>query len=102
MNKLNSHQRKYLKSRAHHLDPVLIIGRSGISDGTIESLSKALKAKELIKVKFSDFKSEKKQLSNNIEKLTKSHLVSIIGNIAIFFRQNQDPSKQIYKISNTK
>tara|TARA_Y100001970_G_C14192957_1_gene836434 strand:+ start:418 stop:726 length:309 start_codon:yes stop_codon:yes gene_type:complete len=102
MNKLNSRQRKYLKSRAHHLDPVLIIGRNGISDGTIESLSKALKVKELIKVKFSDFKSEKKQLSNNIEKLTKSHLVSIIGNIAIFFRQNQDPSKQIYKINNPK
>ena len=102
MNKLNTRQRKYLKSRAHHLDPVLIIGKNGISDGTIESLNKALNAKELIKVKFSDFKSEKKQLSNNIEKLTKSHLVSIIGNIAIFFRQNQDPSKQIYKINNIK
>ena len=98
MKKLNNQQRKYLKGKAHHLEPVLIIGKNGINDGAVELLNGALEARELVKIKFGEFKSEKKQLSIQLEKLTNCQLVSIIGHVLILFRQNPDPSKQIYTI----
>ena len=52
MNNLSSSERKYLRSQAHHLEPVVLIGKNGIKDGTIESINKVLQTRELIKIKF--------------------------------------------------
>ena len=54
MKKINSHQCRYLKSKAHHLNPVIIIGKNGLNDGIIQSINNALTAQELIKIKFRD------------------------------------------------
>ena len=63
MEKINSSQRSYLKSQAHHLNPVVLIGKSGLNDGAIDLINKALDKRELIKIKFRDFKENKRSLS---------------------------------------
>ena len=98
MEKLNSTQRSFLRSKAHHLEPVVIIGKSGITDGTIETINKVIEKRELIKVKFREYKSEKKSLSNQISKLTDSHIIGIVGHTLILFRRNPDIEKQNYKL----
>ena len=60
MNKLCSSHRSYLRSQAHHLEPIILIGKNGILDGTMELVDKALNARELIKIKFRDYKDKKK------------------------------------------
>ncbi len=99
MEKLNSTERSFLRSQAHHLEPVVLIGKSGITDGTIETINKVIEKRELIKIKFREYKSEKKSLSNQIAKLTDSHIIGIVGHTLILFRQNPDNEKQNYKIS---
>ena len=99
MNKLTSTQRHYLRSQAHHIEPVVLIGKNGITDGTIELVNKALNARELIKIKFREYKDEKKSLSLQLAKSTKSHIVGIIGHTVILFRQNADPEKQTIQLS---
>ncbi len=94
MNNLSSSQRSYLRSQAHHLEPVVLIGKHGITDGTIESIDRVLKARELIKIKFREFKDEKLSLSEKITKLTNSQVVGVIGHTVIIFRQNPDPDKR--------
>ena len=42
MNNLSSSQRSYLRSKSHHLEPVILIGKHGIADGAIESIDKKL------------------------------------------------------------
>ena len=91
MNKLTSANRKYLRSLAHHIDPVVLIGKNGINNGVINSIEIALSSKELIKIKFRDFKDQKKNLSEDIERLTNSSIVGIIGNILILYRESQYP-----------
>jgi RNA-binding protein len=91
---LTTNQKKKLKSLAHHLKPVVFIGHNGITDGVIEATDKALAAHELIKVKFIDFKDEKKSIIQNLAENTSSMCVNIIGNIAILFRQNEDIRKR--------
>ena len=58
---------------------------------SINSIEIALNSKELIKIKFRDFKDQKKNLSEDIERLTNSNIVGIIGNILILFRESHDP-----------
>ena len=93
MNNLSSSQRSYLRSQSHHLEPVVLIGKHGITDGTIESINRVLEARELIKIKFREFKDEKLSLSEKIAELTNSQVVGVIGHTVIIFRQNPDSDK---------
>ncbi len=100
MNNLSSSKRSFLRSAAHHLEPIVLIGRNGVTNGTINTIDKALDSKELIKIKFREFKDEKLKLSEKIAVLTNSKVVGIIGHTLILFRQNPDSEKQIYKLKN--
>ena len=94
MNNISSSERRYLRSQTLHLEPVVLIGKNGIKDGTIESINKVLEARELIKINFREFKDETLSLSGKIAELTNSEIVGIIGHTLILFRQNPDSAKQ--------
>ena len=93
MNNLSSSERSFLRSQAHHLEPVVLIGKNGVSIGTIESVNKALEARELIKIKFREFKDNKQSISDEIAASANCHVVGMIGHTVILYRQNSDPEK---------
>jgi len=86
---MTSSQRKDLSAKAHFLHPVVIIGQGGLTDGVMGKISESLKAHELIKVKFLEFKDEKAELTQKIVEKTECQLVRIIGNIAILYKENE-------------
>ncbi len=89
---LNSKQKKYLKGLGHNVDASLLIGKSGINPNTCEELDRQLAARELVKVKFNEFKEDKKDLAADLATKTESTLVQIIGNNALFYREAvEDP-----------
>lgn len=90
MIELTSGQRRKLKSLAHHLDPVVMVGQKGFTDNLVKAVDKALTDHELIKIKFVDFKDEKRNLAAQIVESVSASLVGIIGNIAIIYRENPD------------
>jgi len=94
MQALTGQQRKHLWSLAHALQPVCYVGKYGLSEALVESVRVALDDHELIKVKFNDHKEEKKALAAELEALTDSNLVGMIGNIAIMYRQQPDEEKR--------
>lgn len=86
--------RRYLRSIAHHLQPVVHIGKTGLTANVLAEIDRALEQHELIKVRFLDFKEEKKTLSQTIATDTRSELVGMVGHIAMFYRQNPDPERR--------
>ncbi len=98
MKKLTSKNRKTLRSLAHHLEPVVLIGKNGVNDGVINSINLALNTKELIKIKFRDFKDDKINLSEFIEKKTNSYKVGTIGNTIILFRESDEQENRKIKL----
>ena len=98
MTELTSKTRKQLEKLAHDLNPVVIIGQNGVTDSLIRMVSDSLEAHELIKVKFNEYKDDKFEYSEDIAMRTNSTLVRIIGNIAIFYKENDDPEKRRIKI----
>lgn len=79
---------------AHHLDPVVRIGRNGLTRGQMGNIARALRDHELIKVKFLEHKERKEELTSRIVDETGCSLVDIIGNIAILYKESEDPEKR--------
>jgi RNA-binding protein len=94
MSTLKGFQKKYLRGLAHHLNPLVIIGKAGLGESVLSSLDKALDNHELIKVKFNDFKDRKKEISQEIEEKTESEVVGAIGHVVMFYRQQPKEDKR--------
>ena len=95
---LTSKQRKYLRSQAHHLKPIVLIGRLALNESILKSINQSLNHHELIKIKFNDHKSSKDSLIENINQSLNSETVGMIGNIAIIYRQNKEIDKRRYQL----
>jgi RNA-binding protein len=94
MQELKGSDRKYLRGLAHSLEPTVYVGKLGLTDGLVSALDEALEANELIKIKFNDRKDEKKEIAAALEERTQSHVVGMIGNVVIVYRQNPDEEKR--------
>lgn len=94
MEELNNAQIRKLKSLAQRMDASLKIGKQGLSEGFIKSLDEELSRHELVKVKFTEFKEQKKDLAPQLAEKTRSHLVTLLGNVAVLFRRQPDEAKQ--------
>lgn len=90
-------QKSRLKSQSQRLDASIKVGKAGLSDAFIAGLNRELELHELVKVKFIDFKEQKKELAPQLADKTGSELIWLIGNVAVLFRQNPDPAKQKVK-----
>jgi RNA-binding protein len=98
MIELTNRQLSQLKGMGQLLEPVLKVGHAGLSDGFIASLNQALNDHELVKVKFADFKEEKKTLSPEMAERTGSRLIMRVGNVAVLYRPNAEPDKRKIKL----
>ena len=86
MEPLKNAQIRTLKARGQLLKATLKIGKEGMSTKFIAALDEELKRHELVKVKFDDFKEQKKELSPQLAEKTASHLVMRVGNVAVLYR----------------
>ena len=97
-NPLTSTQIRKLKARAQRLEPVLHIGKAGLSDAFLKSVDEALAVHELVKIKFSDFKEQKKELTPALVARTGSILVMQVGHVVVLYRQQPDPARRRVEI----
>ena len=96
---LNGKQRRYLRSLAHHLTPVVIVGREGLSGPVIAGIDDVLAARELIKIKLGpNCPLAKKEAAEIAARQTGACLVQLIGKTIILFRENEKlkPGKRVH------
>jgi len=88
-------QVRELKARAQRMKASLKIGKDGLSVPFIAALNLELERHQLVKVKFDEFKDQKKELSPRLAEITSSHLVTRVGNVVVLFRasQEREPAK---------
>ena len=87
---VTSKVRATLRSKAQSLDPIVMVGRDGITEGVVAALDAALTDHDLVKVRFQDFKELAKDLSKDLAQRTDSLLVSTTGFTAVFYRKNPE------------
>lgn len=81
-------QIRQLRSLAHHLDPVVTIGKSGIVQGTIEQTDASLEAHELIKCNVLESSGlTARDAANQLAELTHADIVQVIGRKFTLYRE---------------
>ena len=75
------------------------VGKQGLSDSFIKSLDEELARHELVKVKFAEFKEQRKELAPQMAERTGAHLITLLGNVVVLFRRNPDEAKRKIKFS---
>ena len=87
---ITSKQRSKLKSLAAKLSPITQIGKGGITDNLLKTLSDALDARELIKVTILETADDDpRNLAENVAELLEAVPVAVIGRKAIFYRYSR-------------
>ena len=83
---LTTAQMRALKAQAQRLKATLKIGKEGVSPQFLAALDNALKHHELVKVKFDEFKEEKRELAPQLAEKSRSHLFTRVGNVVVLYR----------------
>lgn len=88
---LTGKQTRYLRSLAHHLDPIFQVGKGGVNDHLVRHIEEAIEKRELMKISI---------LSNNIEnpkeigaalaEQSGSELVQVIGKTVVLYKESRD------------
>jgi len=94
MGPLTNAQVRTLKAQAQRLKATFKIGKEGISPQFLAALDEALRHHELVKVKFDDFKEQKKELSPQLAEKSGSHLVTRVGNVMVLYRPRPQAETQ--------
>jgi RNA-binding protein len=76
-----------LKAKAQHLRPLVKLGKEGLSDSFLAGLDQALSDHELVKVKFDEFKDQKKELAPTLAARARAQIIMRVGNVVVLFRR---------------
>ena len=80
-----------LKSRAHHLSPVVMIGHAGLTEAVRMELDAALTTHELIKVSVAvNDRQDRIRIAEDASKATRSILVQLIGKRLTLYREKPE------------
>jgi len=91
---LTPRQRKHLRGLAHDLEPVVHVGKHGLTDELVRQVEQALDAHELIKLRFVAGKREKGELVVALCARTGAAAAGVVGHVALLYRPQTDPEKR--------
>jgi RNA-binding protein len=87
---LSNAEIRKLKAAAQRLKATFKVGKQGLSPQFLHSLDEGLKHNELLKVKFEEFKEDKKALVPQLAEKVSSHLILLVGNVAVLYRKKTE------------
>lgn len=88
---LNKKQKVFLRSLAQKERAIFQIGKEGLSDNSIKTISEAIKKRELIKISvLKSAPSEVKEIALDLASLTNSELIQIIGRQIVLYKKSKD------------
>ena len=75
-----------LKAEAQHLEPVVYVGKSGLTAAVLQSIEQAIQARALIKIRFDHDRDERDVLAQKVAEATGAALIMQVGKVAIYYR----------------
>lgn len=84
---LTRDERLALRGRAHHLNPVVLLGAAGLTDAVLKETDRALAAHELIKVRVpGDDREAREAIAVQITEQLGAARVQVIGKLLVLYR----------------
>ncbi|KIL75387.1 ribosome assembly RNA-binding protein YhbY [Bacillus badius] len=91
---LTTKQKTFLRSKAHHLDPIFQVGKGGVNENMVKQIANALEARELIKVSvLQNCGEDKQEVAKLLAKGARAELVQVIGSIIVLYKESRENKK---------
>ena len=86
---MTSKERAALRAKANTLDPIIQIGKEGITDNLITQIDDTLDVRELIKIRVHLETAPKtpKELANELAPALNAEVVQVIGGVIVLWRE---------------
>ncbi len=93
---LTEKQKKHLRRLAHPLSPVVMLGSSGLTEGVVREMERALADHELVKVSARVGARQARDLAlDTLASRTASELVQRVGHVGVFYRRHPSLAKVV-------
>lgn len=88
---LTTKQKRHLRALAHHLNPVVQVGKTGLTDAVVAKVDAELEVHELIKVKVAkEAPTDVDTAAEALAARTKSGLAQVIGRTMVLYRRRKE------------
>ena len=92
---LTGKQKRFLRSKAHHLNPIFQVGKGGVNENMIKQISEALETRELLKISvLQNCEEDRDDVAAALSTGAAAELVQIIGNTIVLYKESRE-NKQI-------
>ena len=93
---MTSKQRAYLKGLGMTMDPILQLGKGGLTPENTAAVDEALAARELIKISvLQNCLEDPRQMAEVLAERTRSQIVQVIGKKIVLYREGKNEKKKI-------
>ncbi|WP_232695436.1 ribosome assembly RNA-binding protein YhbY [Brevibacillus daliensis] len=88
---LTGKQKRFLRSKAHHLTPIFQVGKGGVNENMIKQIGEAIEVRELIKVSIlTNNLDNKHDVAEDIATGAEAELVQLIGNTIVLYKESKE------------
>lgn len=92
---LTGKQKRYLRSLAHHLDPIFQVGKGGVNDHLIRHIEEAIEVRELMKISvLNNNDDDRNEIARELAEGAGAEVVQVIGRTIVLYKESRD-NKQI-------
>ena len=88
---LRGKQRRYLRGLGVGLDPVLRVGKDGITDAVLNAIEVEITARELVKIRLLDnLDGDRKEIARELAERSGTELIQVLGRTLLLWRRNPE------------
>ena len=89
---LTGKQVRHLRALGHHLKPVVLVGKEGVSAALLTTIDECLANHELLKIKLLETcPDDRREAALEIAQKTGSHVAQVLGRTILLYRKGETP-----------
>ncbi|WP_438011499.1 ribosome assembly RNA-binding protein YhbY [Sorangium sp. So ce321] len=91
---LTGKQRRHLRALGHHLDPVVQLGKAGLTDGVVAAVEAAVERHELVKVRLgTECPDELGDVADALSGRLRAEVAQTLGRTILLYRRHPKEPK---------
>ena len=91
---LTGKQRRHLRSLGHHLEPVVQLGKQGLTEAAVSAVDEALGQHELVKVRLgAEFPDERHEAADRLAAAVKGEAAQVLGRTILIYRRHPEEAR---------
>ena len=86
---LTGKQARHLRALGHHLDPVVHLGKEGVTEALAQAIDQALTDHELVKVKFNpEAPDDRHEAAQSLATTLRAEVAQVLGRTMLLYRRH--------------